>query len=140
FNASGVECQAVEDLRRARWQKLIWNIPFNALGAVMDMTTDLLLASETGVALVKEIMGEVVDIARAIGIEFPADIAEQQIEFTKPMGAYRTSMQIDRQQGRPLEIGAMLGEPLAVARQAGVAAPRLEMLHTMAGWVSQATD
>ena len=140
FNASGVKCEAVADLRRARWQKLIWNIPFNALGAIMDLTTDRLLASEDGVNVVKGIMCEVVAIARAIGIEFPEGIAEQQIAFTRPMGAYKTSMQIDRQQRRPMEIQALLGEPLAVARRAGLAAPRLEMLHTMADWVSQATD
>jgi 2-dehydropantoate 2-reductase len=131
FNASGVECQVVEDLQRARWQKLIWNIPFNALGAALDMTTEQLLASAEGVELVRSIMMEVVAAAKGIDIEFPIGIVEEQIEFTRPMGAYKTSMQVDRQEGRPMELEALLGQPLAIAARCGVATPRLEMLYRM---------
>ena len=48
------------------------------------------------------------------------------------MGAYRSSMQIDRQEGRPMEVESILGEPLRQARRAGVNTPNLEMLYHMA--------
>jgi 2-dehydropantoate 2-reductase len=40
-------------------------------------------------------------------------------------------MQIDRQEGRPVEVEAMLGEPMRRAQAAGVSVPRLEMLYRM---------
>ena len=44
------------------------------------------------------------------------------------MGPYRTSMQIDRQERRPMEIEAIFGQPLQVAQRAGVPTPHLQML------------
>jgi len=132
FRESGIPCEAIADLKRARWQKLIWNVPFNVLGAALDLTTDKLLANEHGVELVKGVMGEVIDAMRGMGFEIDKEeTIRQQIDFTRPMGAYRTSMQIDRQEGRELEIEAMLGEPIRRAKRAGVEVPRLEMLYRM---------
>jgi 2-dehydropantoate 2-reductase len=38
-------------------------------------------------------------------------------------------MLIDREQGRPMEVDAILGEPLRRARAAGCATPHLAQLH-----------
>jgi len=48
------------------------------------------------------------------------------------MGAYQSSMQIDRRAGRPLEIESILGEPLRQSAKAGVATPTLQVLYEMA--------
>jgi 2-dehydropantoate 2-reductase len=32
FRNAGVNCKVTEDLARAHWEKLVWNIPFNGLG------------------------------------------------------------------------------------------------------------
>ena len=32
FRQAGVNCKVTEDLARAHWEKLVWNIPFNGLG------------------------------------------------------------------------------------------------------------
>jgi 2-dehydropantoate 2-reductase len=44
------------------------------------------------------------------------------------MGAYKSSMQIDRQMGRPLEIEAIIERPLQIARAAGLQSPNWELL------------
>jgi 2-dehydropantoate 2-reductase len=132
FNASQIPCQVLADLRFGRWSKLIWNIPFNGLGAVLDLTTDRLLDNEPGMRLLTALMEEVVATTRAIGIHLPPDIIDVQIRHTRTMGAYRSSMQIDRQERRPLEVESILGEPLRQARRAGVPAPNLAMLYEMA--------
>lgn len=132
FKASNVPCEVLADLRLGRWSKLIWNIPFNGLGAVLDLTTDLLLGNDHGMRLLTELMQEVIAITTALGVRLPDDIIDIQIRHTRTMGAYRSSMQIDRQEGRPLEIESILGEPLRQARRAGVHAPNLAMLYDMA--------
>jgi 2-dehydropantoate 2-reductase len=133
FNLSGVQCQPIDNLSYGRWEKLVWNIPFNGLGAVMDTPTDILIGTEAGLTLVTGLMAEVIEAAAAAGgIHFPPDMIERKINHTKSMGAYRTSMQIDRQEGRELEIEAILGEPLRAADSAGVRTPSLRMLYHLA--------
>jgi 2-dehydropantoate 2-reductase len=34
FCAAGVACKVTENLARAHWEKLVWNVPFNGLGVV----------------------------------------------------------------------------------------------------------
>lgn len=131
FNMSRVRCQVLDNLLYGRWEKLIWNIPFNGLGALLDLATDRLIDTEEGVMLIRALMKEVIAAARGNGVELPDGLIEKKIRETQSMGAYRTSMQIDRQIGRPLEIEAILGRPLRVAQAAGISTPRLEMLHAM---------
>jgi 2-dehydropantoate 2-reductase len=54
------------------------------------------------------------------------------------MGPYRSSMQVDRQEGRPMEVEAILGEPLRRARAGGVSVPILESLYHAARVVDAA--
>jgi 2-dehydropantoate 2-reductase len=132
FTASGIRCQVLDDLRQTRWEKLVWNVPFNGLGAVMDRTTDQLIATPNGRALVMSLMNEVIATAGKLGILLPAEIAQQKIDATYSMGGYRTSMQIDRHEGRPLEVEAILHKPLLAAQSCGISTPYLTALYNMA--------
>jgi 2-dehydropantoate 2-reductase len=53
------------------------------------------------------------------------------LEFTDAMGEYRPSMQIDREEGRQLEIEAILRVPIAHGSSRGIPMPRVEMLATL---------
>lgn len=132
FKSSHVQCEVLADLKFGRWSKLVWNIPFNGLGAVLDLTTDRLLDNEHGVQLVTELMREVTAAAAGQGVRLPPEIIDVNIRNTREMGAYRSSMQIDRQERRPMEVESILGEPLRHARRAGVSTPNLGMLYHMA--------
>lgn len=131
LKASNVPCQVLDDVVLGRWEKLIWNIPFNGLGGAMDWSTDILMKSHDGVALVRTIMEEVVATAHAAGVDLPASLIEDNIARTQTMGPYRSSMQIDRQMHRPMEIEAIIGNPLRVAKSLGVPVPRIEMLYQL---------
>ena len=132
FNASRIKCEVLDDLRWGRWQKLTWNIPFNGLGATFDLTTDRLIGSDDGRRMVADLIREVIAAARADGVELPESLVETQINNTTTMGPYRSSMQVDRQEGRPMEVEAILGEPLRRAHAHGVATPILEGLYRAA--------
>jgi 2-dehydropantoate 2-reductase len=131
FRASNVPCNLLDDLRHGRWEKLVWNVPFNGLGALLDKTTDQLIAAASGTALVNNLMLEIMRTAAALGVHLPDNLPQEKIEQTRSMGAYRTSMQIDRQQGRLLEVESILAKPLAAARTAGVSTPYLQMLYDL---------
>ena len=140
FAGSKVPCVVLDDLRWGRWQKLTWNIPFNGLGAALDLTTDRLIGTVEGRRLVAELIREVIAAARADGVVLPDELAETQIQNTTTMGPYRSSMQVDRQEGRPMEVEAILGEPLRRAEAKGVTTPILAALYRAARVVDAARE
>jgi len=129
FERAGIPVILEEDLTTARWKKLVWNIPYNGLCTVQDTPTDALMAESRLAAEVKALMAEVLVAARACGADIPEDFAEKMREDTVRMGAYLPSMLIDRRENRPLELEAIYQRPLAAARSAGVACPRIEDLY-----------
>jgi 2-dehydropantoate 2-reductase len=131
LRASNVPARVLEDLKYGRWEKLIWNMPFNGLSAVLDQTTDLLLATPEGEALVRAIMEEVRAGARGVGVDLPASLVDAKVEQTRGMGPYKTSMHLDMQAGRAMEVEAIFGYPVRTAQAAGVPVPRLETLYRM---------
>ena len=142
---SGVPCKVTDNLARAHWEKLVWNVPFNGLGvagavgydAVINgrlpvgmppgacLESNKLLAEPRWEQLVRELMLEVIATAHALGFKVPVSAAETQIERTRDMGAYKASTLLDFEKGQPLELESLFFEPLRQARQAGVATPRL---------------
>jgi len=131
FQHCKIRCRILDDLRHGRWEKLVWNIPFNGLSAVLNQTTDLLLGSPEGEVLVRSLMEEVIAGARAVGADLPGSLIDAKVQQTKAMGAYKTSMHLDMLSGRAMEVEAIFGYPVRAAQQAGAAVPRLEMLYRM---------
>lgn len=129
FSQAGILCKRVDDLARAQWEKLVWNIPFNGLSIIHGgVTTDFLLENVRWREEVRELMAEVIAGAQAQGIALDERLIEQNLLGTVPMGAYRTSSMIDFLAGRPIELGAIWEEPLRRALLAGAKMPRLQAL------------
>jgi len=129
FRRANVETELAEDLDVARWQKLVWNIPYNGLSVVLNATTSELMAQPQSRQLVEAIMREVVADARACGIAVTDEIIGKMLSNTEKMAPYRTSMKIDYDDHRPLELEAIFGNPLRAVQQAGAASPLLEQLY-----------
>jgi len=147
FRHAGVPCLVADNLERAHWDKLVWNIPFNGLGvagvagieAMLNphapiarvqpvMTTDQLLADPRWFALVHELMLEIIATANAKTLKIEPAYAQANIDRTLEMGAYRASTLVDFERGQPLELESLFLEPLRQARAAGVSTPRLARL------------
>jgi 2-dehydropantoate 2-reductase len=128
MTASKIPCEELASLAYGRWLKLVWNIPFNGWGTVMDADAEKLLVNDEGRKLVADLMAEVIAAAKAAGVDLPPSTIDEQIDRTYPMGPYKSSMQIDRQMGRPLEVDAIIERPLKTAREAGLQSPLWELL------------
>jgi 2-dehydropantoate 2-reductase len=130
FAGFGVRTRAVDDLAEARWQKLIWNVPFNGLAiAGGGITTDRILADPALAAQVRPLMDEIALAARHFGHQVTEEFIQSRIEVTPDMGAYRPSSLVDFLAGREVEAEAIWGEPLRRAQAAGLAMPRLAELY-----------
>jgi 2-dehydropantoate 2-reductase len=146
FRRAGVPCDVTDNLARAHWDKLTWNIPFNGLGVASAagfeafegraavklvqpcLTTDKLLQDARWSVVVCELMLEVIAAARGLGFDLPDSVADKQIERTLTMGAYKPSTVLDFENGLPLELEALFLEPLRQAQSAKVITPRLASL------------
>lgn len=133
FREAGIPCRIVTDLQYARWEKLVWNIPFNGLCALMLKSVEPLLLFEPTRNLIIEIMGEVISAANAQSLEriVPLSLAEKMVFSSRKLGRYKPSMMIDRLEARPLELDAIFGVPLRRAHEKGVQMPRTQQLFAL---------
>lgn len=129
FERAGIAIQLVEDLLLGRWKKLVWNIPYNGLSVVLDARTDELMVDDHTRSLVEQLMGEVIRGAASTERIISDRFIQKMLDYTEKMTPYRTSMKIDYDEGRPLEIEAIFGNPLRVAKAAGVELPLIGMLY-----------
>ena len=129
FRLAGVDSSPMPSLAQARWMKLVWNVPFNGLSALLDAGTEALLANEDSRAEIRAIMQEVCTAAQALGCPLPEDFPEKLLSGTARMPNYLPSMYHDRHQGRSMELEAIYAAPIAAAAAVGVQMPRTQSLH-----------
>ncbi|WP_149088221.1 putative 2-dehydropantoate 2-reductase [Pseudomonas prosekii] len=129
FRSAGIDSQAMPNLHQARWQKLVWNIPYNGLSVLLGASTAPLMADADSRALIQALMAEVVQGAKACGHEIAPGYADFLFSMTEKMPDYWPSMHHDLLHKRPLELEAIYARPLAAAKAAGCELPRIEALH-----------
>lgn len=126
---AGIESAPIADLAQARWQKLVWNVPYNGLSALLGASTRPLMAQADSRALLLALMEEVVAAAEAAGAPLPANYPQKLLAYTDRMPDYLPSMYHDFAQRRPAELQAVYAAPLAAAAALGVEMPRVRMLY-----------
>jgi 2-dehydropantoate 2-reductase len=119
FNSAGIAIELAEDLLLARWKKLVWNIPYNGLSVILNARTDELMADLYTRKLVEKLMFEVAAGANSYGRNIPDSFIQKMLDYTLQMKPYRTSMKIDYDECRPLEVEAIFGNPLRQAQAVG---------------------
>ena len=127
--APGQHVDTAEDLLLARYQKLLWNTPFNALSVILNAQTDALMANPQSVALVKRVMQDVQTAAAAQGRTIDDSLIELLLETTRQLPPYSPSMKVDWDNGRPMEVEGIVHEPLRRADRFGVDVPALRTVY-----------
>ena len=116
---AGIENKLVGDLAKTRWQKLMWNIPFNGLSVVLDADTSEIMANTHSRSLAERLMKEVQHAAKACGIEVSDEFQQKMMHDTDKMVPYASSMLLDYRNKRPMEIDAIFGNVVQAGLEAG---------------------
>ena len=103
-------------------------------------TTDALMADPDSVALIRTLMTEVAAASAAEGRALPEALIDDLLATTARMAPYATSMKLDADAGRPMEVEAMLAEPLRRAERAGVTMPSVGVLHHQLAFLDRRTS
>jgi len=126
LNKAQVQTEISPDLGLARWKKLVWNIPYNGLSVIYRTTTDVLMADPVHCREVEALMREVQMIAAADGHPIEDDFILKMMNDTRKMRPYKTSMLLDFESGKPMEIESMYERPFRVGSQHGIQTPHIE--------------
>ncbi|MBY5947623.1 putative 2-dehydropantoate 2-reductase [Photobacterium rosenbergii] len=129
FRQSGVEVDVEGSIMEARWKKLLWNVPFNGLSAVLDTDTAQMMNCQQMAELAQAIMHEVRLTALATGSPIDESLINTMLINTAKMKPYLTSMLLDKRNHREMELQYMYKNVLDLAKQYGVGMPKTEALY-----------
>jgi 2-dehydropantoate 2-reductase len=122
---AGLKAPVRPKLRDEIWVKLWGNLSFNPISALTHATLDVLCTDEDTRAVARNMMVEAQEIAERLGVKFPIDV-DRRIAGGAAVGAHRTSMLQDLDQGRPMEIDALVASVQELGRVTGVPTPTVD--------------
>ena len=122
---AGLKAPVRPKLRDEIWVKLWGNLSFNPISALTHATLDVLCTDEGTRAVARNMMVEAQEIAERLGVKFPIDV-DRRIAGGAAVGAHRTSMLQDLEQGRPMEIDALVASVQELGRVTGVPTPTVD--------------
>jgi len=125
--ASGLEAEALPDLRPAQWSKLIFNATINGVAALTGLPHDAHFAAENAESDLGRLVHALVDegkrIAAAARVELHDDPWEMNVLATKRGSAHYPSMLEDVEARRTTEVELINGALVREADRHGVDAP-----------------
>lgn len=123
--SAGLRAPVRPKLRDEIWVKLWGNLSFNPISALTHATLDVLCTDPGTQAVARNMMVEAQEIAEKLGVKFPIDV-DRRIKGGAEVGAHRTSMLQDLDQGRPMEIDALVGSVQELGRVTGTPTPTID--------------
>jgi 2-dehydropantoate 2-reductase len=128
---AGFKAPITRDIRGEIWLKLWGNLSFNPISALTHAT----LADICEFALTRELaaqmMTEAQTIAGKLGVTFKVSI-EKRIAGAQAVGAHKTSMLQDIEQGRPIELAAVVGAVVELGRLTQTPTPAIGAVYACA--------
>lgn len=136
FHTDGIRSEQSASIRSEIWYKLWGNATLNPVSALTRATADQLLDDDAILDFMSEAMDELAAVGAAIGC--PVDeTAEDRMAVTARLGAFKTSMLQDVEASRPIELEALLGAPIEIARRIDVPTPQLDRIYAMTRLLSE---
>ena len=133
---AGFKAPIAKDIRHEIWLKLWGSLSFNPVSALSHATLEGICRDPDGRAVVEAMMREARAVAAKLGVVFKIPI-DKRIAGAEAVGAHKTSMLQDVEQGRPLELEALVGSVVELGRITGVATPSIEAVHHVAALLSR---
>jgi 2-dehydropantoate 2-reductase len=136
FIAAGFKTPVTADIRSEIWLKLWGNLSFNPISALTHATlVDICQYPQTR-ELVAQMMSEAQLIAGKLGVTFPVSI-ERRIAGAEKVGAHKTSMLQDVEQGRPLELEALVGAVVELGELTATPIPAIRAVYALASLLAR---
>ena len=136
FTKAGFKSPALSDVRAEIWTKLWGNLTFNPVSALTHATLEDICRFAPTRALAATMMKDAQAVGEAFGVRFRLSV-EKRIAGAESIGAHKTSMLQDIEHGRAIELDALLGSVIELARLANVATPHLDAVYAVTKLLSE---
>jgi len=130
FVRAGLKAPVLEDIRAEIWLKLWGNMTFNPVSALTRATLAGICQYPLTRDLSATMMTEAQNVAHKLGITFRVPL-EKRIAGAEKVGHHKTSMLQDVEAGRALEIDALLGAVVELARLTETPTPHLDTVYAL---------
>jgi 2-dehydropantoate 2-reductase len=121
---AGVSVDTPRDIEAATWEKFLFIAPFGGVAAVTRMPAGVVRTVPETRDLLQRAMREVLELARARGVELAAGAVERTLAYVDDLPEHATaSMQRDIMEGRPSELDYQTGAIVRLAREVRVEVP-----------------
>ena len=128
--AAGFKAPIARDIRSELWVKLWGNVSFNPISALTHATLEEICRFPPSRDLAARMMTEARAVAEKLGVEFKVSL-EQRIAGAEAVGAHKTSMLMDVENGRALELQALVGSVVELARITETPTPTIDAIHAV---------
>jgi 2-dehydropantoate 2-reductase len=136
---AGFKAPVTSDIRGDIWLKLWGNLSFNPISALTHATLVDICQFPPTRTLAEEMMEEAQAIANKLGVTFKLGI-DKRIAGAEKIGAHKTSMLQDVEAGRPIELEALVGSVVELARLTGTEIPRIDAAYALMRLLVQTLD
>ena len=126
--AAGFKAPVSRDIRSEIWIKLWGNLSFNPISALTHATLEDICRFPPGRDLAARMMGEARAVGEKLGVEFKVSL-DQRIAGAEGVGAHKTSMLQDIEHGRALELQALVGSVVELARITDTPTPTIDAIY-----------
>jgi 2-dehydropantoate 2-reductase len=133
---AGFKAPVIRDVRSEIWLKLWGNLSFNPISALTHATLVDLCQFPLTRELSAKMMAEAEDIARKLGVAMRISI-ERRIAGAEKVGAHKTSMLVDIEQGRPIEIDALMGAVIELGELTQTPTPHISAIYATASLLAR---
>ena len=130
FVEGGLQAPVLDDIRGEVWLKLWGNLTFNPISALSRATLAGICQYPLSRTLARAMMTEAQSVANKLGVTFRVPL-EKRVAGAERVGHHKTSMLQDVEAGRTLEIDALLGSVVELARLTGTPTPHLDTVHAL---------
>ncbi|MDR2528008.1 MAG: 2-dehydropantoate 2-reductase [Synergistaceae bacterium] len=127
---SGLDVTLTERIDVEMWSKFVFLSPFAGVTALFELSISQVLAKPESFETVKQMINEIEALARAKNIALPQNIAEVTLEKARAFAPLtKTSMQIDREKGRPMELEHLIGYVRDEGRTLNIPTPAYDAVY-----------
>lgn len=128
FTSAGIPTAYAENVEAILWDKILYNAALNPLGAILECTYGQLAENGETRRTMDAIIDEIFHVAEARGIalNWKSAAAYRDHFYTRlvpPTARHYPSMYYDVKAGKRLEIDALNGAVVKLAREKGIAVP-----------------
>jgi 2-dehydropantoate 2-reductase len=132
FTEADIVSEPVADARIPVWEKFCYLAPFAAFTGAARLPIGPLWSSPDARRAFLDGVREVERVAHAEGVAVPADLVARIITYMDSLDpTTRSSLLIDLQQGKPIEVEALVGAAVRRGRRCGVPTPILSALYAV---------